>query len=1074
MITRLVAWSARHHRSVIGVTMVLALVGVLARRSLVRDVVPDLSDPQIVVAAEWVGHPASEVAAVTERLSRSLADLPGSTAVRAWSMAGLAYLDVVFRASADLTEGRRAIVERIERVRTALPAQVHVQVGPEASSTGWVFQYALTDPSHGQTPLSLRRLQDEILRPALSSIPGVAEVASVGGGFDQPVVDVHASALRARSVAFSDVLSVLRVALAPGRRTGWAELEALPLPVTSGTAPSRIGDVASLRTVHDMSSGMADLSAGPPAVGAIVVAHRDASVPALVAAVKAALESARPKLPPGIRIATVYDRSELAARAERSLMRVLVEEVAVMALVIAVFLLHLRSASIALVTLPVVLLVTFVAMWLLDVPATIMSLGGIGIALGMAVDAEVVALEACHRRLERAGEDLGPAERRAALVAAAGSVAPALLVSLVIAAISFLPVFAFDGETGRLLRPLAMTKTLVFAAAALVAVTLAPALRDRLLKGRVRAELANPLTRGLIRLYRPFVELALRRPGLTMATAALALVSCLPLLSRLGGEFLPRVDEGDLLFMPTTLPGAPAGDLGGQLLRQNRIIGRFEEVASVFGKVGRADTATDPAPMSMIETTVRLRPREQWPAITRLRWYSRWAPGFLRPALGLVWPERSRETTSELVQRLDRATRLPGWTAAWTAPARARLDMMSTGIRTPVGIRLFGRDAERLDALAAMVRAMVMRLPGTRSVTYESLGGETRLEFVADAAALARHHVDAAVVEATAAAVLSGRPIGELERDGRHVPVRVAQDLNTMGPADQLRVLTVQASPAAGPIPLALLGRPSFITRPATLRSEQGQAVAYLYVDLTPDAELVGYVHRARAMVERAVAAHELRLEAGERVEWAGQYELVAAGQRRLRWIVPMVLGSMIVLLFLQFRNKTETIIVLASVPFALVGSVWTLFLLGYSLSAPVWVGLLSVTGLALQTGVVMVVFIDEAFHRRLREGRLAHRDDIVAAHAEGTVLRLRPKLMTVFTMGASLVPLLWAEGAAAEIMKRVAAPMIGGLASSAFLTLEVIPVLYTVWRHRQLLHAQRTGKSLASIVGPPPSWARP
>jgi Cu(I)/Ag(I) efflux system membrane protein CusA/SilA len=761
----------------------------------------------------------------------------------------------------------------------------------------------------------------------------------------------------------------------------------------------------------------------------------------------------------------------------------LAEEVGVVVLVSLVFLLSARSALVPLLTLPLVLFFTFGAMWIAGVQATIMSLGGIGIALGMAVDADVVALEACHRRLESLSPPPSDESRRAQLIAAAGSFAPAILTSLVIAALTFLPVFAFTGESGRLLRPLALTKTLVIGAAAVVTLTLAPALRERLLRGPIAPEFANPLTRGLVRAYRPFVQFALMRPILTLATATLAVLSCLPIVSRLGGEFLPRVDEGDLLFMPTTLPGGPGDQAAAQLFQQDRALRGFPEVYTVFGKIGRADTATDPAPYSMAETTIRLRPHSEWPRIARTRWYSGWAPQSLRRVLGLVWPEASEETEAELVSKLDQATRLPGWVNAWTAPARARMDMMATGVRTPVGIRVVANDPARLDALGTALRTMVSRVPGTRSAVFESFGGEPWLDFEPDPSALSLHKVDPELARSTAHLLITGGQIGDVERDGRRMRVRMAPDVTMpgmtpgtdplRGPADQLRAATVRALDGGPPVPLALLGRVGYSIGPAMLRTERGALVAYVYVDLQEGTDLLGYIERARRELDGAFAAKEILLQPGERIEWTGQYDLLVAGQRRLGWIVPIVAICMLVLLLLQFRSLTEALIVLISVPFALVGSFWTLFLLGYSLSAPVWVGLLSVAGLAMQTGVVMVVYIDAAFYRRLREGLIQSRDDIVAAHAEGTVQRLRPKIMTITTMGAGLLPLLWAEGAGSDVMKRIAAPMIGGLVTSAFLTLEVLPVLYTIWRCRQLRRAQRSGTPLTAIVGAPPPWAR-
>jgi Cu(I)/Ag(I) efflux system membrane protein CusA/SilA len=651
-----------------------------------------------------------------------------------------------------------------------------------------------------------------------------------------------------------------------------------------------------------------------------------------------------------------------------------------------------------------------------------------------------------------------------------------------ITALSFLPVFAFGGETGRLLRPLALTKTLVIFSSALVALTLAPALRDLLLSGKIVPEFSNPLTRSLVRVYRPFVHFALTRPALTLATAVLAVCSCLPILSKLGGEFLPRIDEGDLLFMPTARPGAPPEQAATQLFWQDHAMSKFAEVESVFGKIGRADTGTDPAPYSMAETTIRLRPRSEWPLVKRTRWYSSWAPKPVRRALRLLWPEQTPRTTQELVKELDQAARLPGWTSAWTAPARARMDMMATGVRTPVGIRIVSPNPARLDSLGTALRSVVARIPGARSAVFESLGGETWLSFVADPAEVARHGVDRGTAQATADLLTTGGQIGEVSYEGQPTRVRIApepSDVQPRGAADELREITVRSSadgsghPAGQPVPLALLGRPKYDERPAVLRNERGELVAYVYVDLNDGVDVERYIERARGEVARAIAAKDVRLDPGDRVEWTGQHELLAAAERRLKWIAPLVALSMLALLWLQFRNLTESLIVLVSVPFALVGSFWTLFLLSYPLSAPVWVGLLSTVGLAMQTGVVMVVYIDEAFHRRVREGRLKDRDDIVAAHAEGPVHRLRPKIMTVTTMAASLLPLLWSEGAGAEIMKRVAAPMVGGLVTSAVLTLEVLPVIYTIWRTTQLRRAQRLGVPIEAVVGPPPSWAR-
>jgi Cu(I)/Ag(I) efflux system membrane protein CusA/SilA len=1096
MIRRLVAWCSQHRLVVILIAVALAVLGEQARRHLSRDAVPDLSDPQVGLVAEWMGHPASEVAtSVTQVLTEALRSVPGVHAVLGASMSGMAYVDILFASSASLEPGRREILRRAEILQARLPPTLRLHLGPAASSTGWVYQYALVGQSH--SPLAVgHRVQDEVLRPALEAIPGVAEVATVGGTTEQMVVETNTEQLRARNLAFSDLVDSVRTEV-HGNPDPW-KIDTLPLHAGSDSRKLLIGDVAHTKLTMDMPIGIADLGGNQQVAGGIVIAQRNADPRAVIEAVERKLQQLKPRLPRNLKVVTVYNRLDLANRIEHTLLRALAEEVGVVVLVILMFLLHARSALVPALTLPIVLLLTFAGMFLLGVPATIMSLGGIGIALGMAVDADVVALEACHRRVEALGPGADRSERRAALVAGAGTIAPAILTSLLITALSFLPVFAFTGETGRLLRPLAVTKTLVIFAAAIVAVTLAPALRDRLVRGRVLPELANPITRALVRAYRPFVTFALSRPTLTLATATLAAASCLPIATRLGGEFLPRVDEGDLLFMPTTLPGISAAEAAVELSKMDKILAQFPEVAKAFGKVGRANSATDPAPFTMAETTIRLRPRGEWPTVWRPRWYSSWAPDWAKRAFALLWPEQAQETTAELVGKLDRATRRPGWASAWTAPARARMDMMSTGgVRTPVGIRIVAANPARLDAVGTAVQTWVSEIPHTRSAVFESLGGEPWLQFEVDPAAAALYHVEPAKALATAGFVISGGQVGELSWHGPpgtawrpkrfvvehgHHPgesdlapnrqpyrLRVAPEMSMRRvDADQLREITVR-SETGQVVPLGLLGHPVYATVPAAMRTENGELVAYVYVDLDSGTDVASYVKGAEQSLASAVKSGEIRLEPAERIEWTGQYQLMAAGEQRLKWIAPLVLISMFALLFLQFRNLTEALIVLISVPFALVGSIWTLFLLHYPISAPVWVGLLSTVGLAMQTGVVMVVYIDEAFQRRVREGMLRSRADIIEAHAEGTVLRLRPKLMTITTMAAGLLPLLWADGSGAEIMKRVAAPMLGGLVTSAFLTLEVIPVLYTIWRTRQLRLAQKTESAIEAVLAQAP-----
>ncbi|HVV50677.1 MAG TPA: efflux RND transporter permease subunit, partial [Polyangia bacterium] len=678
---RLVGFCARHPLALLLAGLLAALGGTLARRSLARDVIPDLSDPQVVLVADWMGHPATEVAArVTEVMTGALAGVPGATAVRGTSMSDMAYVDVVFDAVSSLAGGRAEIARRVAALHARLPPAVRVEVGPAASATGWVFQYALI-PTKPQAmsmletqhlgaggPLRpLRAYQDDVLRPALAAVPGVAEVASLGGQPSELLIETSPEQLHAVGATVSDLQAAVAGALA-------AHPDATPDDLTRAIGRDPVlAKVTSTRVAPAMAAGLADVDGLGQIVVGTVIARRDADPSAVIAGVKQVIDRERRALPNGARLGVLYDRSELTGRVEQTLLRALGEEVGMVVLVILAFLVSVRSALVPMATLPLVVLLTFAGMRLLGVPATVMSLGGIAIALGMAVDAELVALEACHRRLESAPGGRG--ERRGRLIAAAGSFAPAILTSLLIAALAFLPVFAFGGETGRLLRPLATAKTLVVLAGALVTLTVAPALRDRLLGGgRVVPEAANPLTRTLVRWYRPFVQFALARPGLTLATAALAALSCLPVIPRLGSEFLPRIDEGELLYMPTTAPGLSGDDAAGELAEQDRDLAADPAVANAYGKIGRSETATDPASYAMAETTVRLKPRADWPKVARRRWYSGWAPAPLRRLLGRLWPERTPMTTDELIDDLDAHLQRVGWTNAWTGPVRARTD----------------------------------------------------------------------------------------------------------------------------------------------------------------------------------------------------------------------------------------------------------------------------------------------------------------------------------------------------------------------------------------------------------------
>lgn len=796
------------------------------------------------------------------------------------------------------------------------------------------------------------------------------------------------------------------------------------------------------------------------------------------------LRELRPTLPEGVEIVPVYNRKDLIERAIDTLKSALTEEMIVVALVIILFLLHLRSALLPIISLPLAVVTAFIPMYFLGIPATIMSLGGIAIAIGATVDAEIVMVEAAHKRLEHAGKDLSHTEREKLLAEAAREVTPAIFFSLLIIAVSFLPVFGLTGQAGRLFKPLAYTKTFVMLSAALLSVTVAPALRDYLIRGKIFSEARHPISRAIRKVYEPFVHVALHNPKTTVLIGVMALVSALPIAQRLGSEFMPPLDEGDLLYMPTTFPNISIEEARQQLRRQDEVLRSFPEVASVLGKIGRAETPTDPAPLSMVETVVRLKPRSEWRTKYVRRWYVERTPDFMRPLFNWLQPEFVRMTREDLIQEMNARLQIPGWTNAFTQPIRNRVDMLTTGIRTPIGIKVYGTDLAEIERVGTSIERALHEVPGTRSVLFERLVGGLYVDVIPSRERLARYGLQVEDVNEVIESALGGLPITTTV-EGRNrftVNVRYAQDFRTsldavrdveiplpqgMAPANGGMDGSAGGAPSTNPpaqIPLSTIADIRVASGPPMIRDEAGLLVGYVYVDIEAERDVGSYVDDAKAAVERARTEGALTIPSGYYLKWTGQYELLADMEARMKFLIPIALLITVVLLYLQFKNFTEVLIVLLSVPFALVGSVWALWLLNYNLSTAVWVGVIALVGLAAQTGVVMIVYIDHAYERRFRAGRINTLEDIIEAHSEGTIQRVRPKLMTVSTMLIGLVPLLWAQGSGADVMKRIAAPMVGGLVTSAFLTLEIIPVIYTYWRNEQLLW-RRLDEAALSIL---------
>ena len=1082
MIGRLIDASARNRALMMFFALALAVGGWTAARNIQLDAIPDLSDPQVIVFTEWMGRSPTLVEdQVTYPLVTALLGAPHVADVRGQTMFGMSFVYVVFEEGTDLYWARSRVLEYLSTVRNRLPPDATSRLGPDATGIGWVYQYALVDRSGRHDLGQLRALQDYSLRYALTSVPGVAEVASVGGFEQQYQVTVDPVRLRNFGLTIADVSRAVRRSNADvgGRILEMSEreyfvrgrgyiarsqdLEEVVIRASASGTPVLVRDVATVRVGGDIRRGAAELDGHGEAVSGIVVMRYGENALDVIRRVERKLEALRPSLPAGVEVVPVYSRAGLIERAIDTLKHALIEEMIVVSLVIILFLLHLRSALLPIVSIPLAVLASFIPLYLLGIPATIMSLGGIAIAIGATVDAEIVMVEAAHKKLEGTPPDLPPEERERLLAEAAREVTPAIFFSLLIIAVSFIPVFGLTGQAGRLFRPLAFAKTFVMLSAAVLSVTVAPAMRDYLIRGKIYAESRHPVSRAIRAVYEPFVHVALRKPKTTVLIGLMALASALPIAGRIGSEFMPPLDEGDLVYMPTTLPTISIEEARRQLQRQDAILRDFPEVERVLGKAGRAETPTDPAPLSMFETTVKLRPRSQWRTRHVRRWYIGSTPVFLRPALNWLQPEFVPMTREQLVQEMNQRLQMPGWTNAFTQPIRNRVDMLTTGIRTPVGIKIYGSDLAAIERTGTSLERVLHSVPGTRSVLFERSVGGLYIDIVPDRRALARYGLQVEDVNEVIEMALGGAPVTTTV-EGRNrftVNVRYAEDFRSS--IDRIREVLIPlpagSAPAAAQVELGALADVRVVTGPPMIRDEAGLLVGYVYVDIDTSRDVGRYVADARSAVEAATRRGEVRLAPGSYLRWTGQYELLAQMEERMKILIPLALLIIVVLLYLQFKNFTEVLIVLLSVPFALVGSVWAVFLLGYNFSTAVWVGVIALVGLAAQTGVVMIVYIDHAYERRLAAGQINSLEDIVEAHAEGTIQRVRPKLMTVGTMLIGLVPLLWAEGSGADVMKRIAAPMVGGLVTSAFLTLEIIPVIYTYWRAEQLLW-RRVGES--------------
>ncbi len=1052
MIERLIRWAISNRVLVLMATLMFTAWGVWSMMKTPLDAIPDLSDVQVIIRTTWPGQAPQIVEdQVTYPLTTTMLSVPGAKAVRGYSFFGDSFVYVLFEDGTDLYWARSRVLEYLNQVQARLPAQAKPALGPDATGVGWVYEYAVIDRSGRHDLSQLRALQDWFLKYELKSVANVAEVASVGGMVRQYQIVLNPDRLRAYSIPISRVIQAVKNA---NQETGGSVLElgeaeymvrahgylkslddfrAIPITVGDGGTPVLLKDVARVQIGPELRRGIAELDGDGETVGGVIIMRSSKNALETIAAVKAKIDSLKPGLPAGVEIVPTYDRSGLILRAIDHLRDKLIEEFIVVALVCMVFLFHLRSSLVAIITLPLGVMIAFIIMRYQGVNANIMSLGGIAIAIGAMVDAAVVMVENAHKHLEswrhaHPNESLANEARWQLIGDAAAEVGPALFFSLLIITLSFVPVFALEAQEGRLFAPLAYTKTYAMAAAAGLSVTLVPVLMGYWIRGRIPDEKSNPLSRLLIFMYRPVLAAVLRFPKCTLFIAVVLLALSAYPASRLGGEFMPPLDEGDLLYMPTALPGLSVGKASEILQLTDRLIKTVPEVARVFGKIGRAESATDPAPLEMVETTIQFKPKNEW-----------------RPGM----------TQEKLIEELDRTVKVPGLTNIWVPPIRNRIDMLATGIKSPLGIKVSGPDLAQIERVTQDIERAVKDVPGVTSALAERLTGGRYIDVKIDRLAAARYGMNIADVQAIVATAIGGENIAETIEGLQRFPINVRYPRELRDSLEKLRSLPVVTERGAQ-ITLGTLAALAFVDGPPMLKSENARLSGWVYVDLR-GRDLQSVVDDAQKSVREQV-----KIPAGYSVSWSGQFEYLERAKKRLAIVIPFTLAIIFVLLYLTFHRTGEALLIMVTVPFALIGGFWLMWLLGYNLSVAAAVGFIALAGVAAEFGIIMLLYLRQALDKRIAAGEAVHERGaenercaqeaqmVVDAITEGAVLRVRPKAMTVAVILAGLLPIMWSSGTGAEVMQRIAAPMVGGMITAPLLSMLVIPAAYLLMRRRR------------------------
>jgi copper/silver efflux system protein len=1048
MIARLIEASARNPILVILLVLLLGAWGLWAGYQVPLDAVPDLSDVQVTIYTEWQGRSPTLIEdQVTYPIVTSLLAGPKVKRVRGVSEYGVSYVYVIFEDRTDLYWARSRVLEYMQKLSGKLPTGVAPTLGPDATGVGWVYQYALVDESGRQDLAQLRSLQDWYLRYQLESVPGVAEVSAIGGFVKQYQIEVDPNTLAAYRLPIKTIIEAVRnsnaevsgrvlemagteyVIRGRGYLRSIEDIELIPVGTDGHGTPILIRDIAHVQIGPDQRRGIAELDGKGQTVGGIVIMRAGENALAVIERVKARLAEITPALPKGVRIVPTYDRSDLIHRAIAVLREKLVEESIIVSLVAIVFLFHLRSALVAILILPVAVLLAFIPMAYLNITSSIMSLGGIAIAIGAMVDAAIVMVENAHKRLEQHPHS----DRTETIIAAAKEVGRPLFFSLLVIAVSFLPIFALEAQEGRLFTPLAYTKTFSMLFATALSVTLAPVLMVLLIRGHIRAEAKNPLNRLLIALYRPIISGALRIRWLTLGLAVVVVGFTAPIFSRLGAEFMPPLNEGTILYMPTTVPGLSIPESVKVLQVQDQLLTTFPEVERVFGKMGKAPTATDPAFVGMAEITVTLKPENQW-----------------RP--GMTW--------DRLLDEMDAKLRIPGFPNIWWMPIQTRTEMITTGVRSPVGIKVLGPDLKTIEKIGLEIEQVLASVPGTKSAFAERLNEGYYLDLTVNRREAARYGLTVGDVQAVITSAIGGETVTTTVEGRERYSVNVRYKRELRDDQDRLKRVLIP-TPSGAQIPLGQIADLVVTQGPSSIADEAGTLAGLVSVAVS-GRDLRGYVEDAQRAVRDRVT-----LPPGYRLVWAGQYEHLVRAEERLKLVVPVTIMIILLLLYLNFRSLAKSLIVLLSVPFAAIGAIWYLDYLNYNMSVAVWVGIIALAGVAAETGVVMLVYLDEAYERRVSEGRMATAHDLREAIIEGAVQRVRPKMMTVAAIMGGLLPIMWTTGTGADVMKRIAAPMIGGMVSSTILTLIVIPALYFIWKGWILGSGSQVDKPIANPSPP-------